>query len=328
MFGSAKKHKVNSLAFQSSIAPFLQKQGVVLLDGGLATELEKTGHNLNHRLWSAKLLISNPEEIRKVHLSYLKAGSDCITAASYQASIPGFVEEGKTEKEAKSLLQSAVSVACEARDEFVLTSTLKNGQRIRPLVAASIGPYGAYLADGSEYRGNYGISSTELRDFHERRWLALADTPADLFACETIPSLQEAEVLLELILETPDIQAWISFSCKDHMHISDGTQLAECAALFENCKQVLAVGINCTAPRFVSSLIEEARRGAPTILIIVYPNSGENYDATRKIWHGMSDPMDFSKACLEWQNLGASLIGGCCRTRPAHIKAMRERLLR
>lgn len=312
---------------QSPINPFLQKQGFVLLDGGLATELERLGHNLNHRLWSARLLMNKPEEIRKVHLSYLKAGSDCITSASYQASVPGFISEGKTEKEAKSLLKSAVELACETRDDYFQSSKFQHNYRIRPIVAASIGPYGAYLADGSEYTGNYGISTSKLRAFHNPRWEVLADSSADIFACETIPSLQEAEVLRELLSETPDIYAWISFSCKDEKDISDGTTLKEAVSLFENCEQVVAVGINCTAPRYISSLIEEAQRGAPTKSIIVYPNSGEIYDPIRKIWIGTSDPMDFSKASLDWYDQGASLIGGCCRTGPHHIKAMREALL-
>ncbi len=312
---------------QSPFDPFLEKQGVVLLDGGLATELERIGHNLNHRLWSAGLLMNKPEEIRKVHLSYLRAGSDCITSASYQASVPGFISQGKMEREAKALLKNAVELACETRDEYFQSPEFQHVSRIRPIVAASIGPYGAYLADGSEYRGNYGISTSDLRAFHEPRWEVLSDSSADLFACETIPSLQEAEVLLGLLSETPDINAWISFSCTDGMNISDGTPLKETVSLFENCDQVFAVGVNCTAPRYISSLIKKARMGASTKSIIVYPNSGEDYDATRKIWLGTSDPVDFSIASREWFRSGAAIIGGCCRTGPQHIKAMREALL-
>lgn len=313
----------------SPIAPFLEKQGVVILDGGLATELERRGHDLDHPLWSARvgLLLKRPEAIRQVHLSYLEAGADCIISASYQASLLGFQAEGLPVNQAKSLIKKTVALACEARDEFLENFKSHLSQRLRPLVSASIGPYGAYLADGSEYRGNYGVSSDELRAFHEPRWQALADTAADLFACETIPSFQEAEVLLEMMQETPHIPAWISFSCRDSEHISDGTPIVECAELFHRCEQVVAVGMNCTAPRFISALIERVRKGAPGKPVVVYPNSGEAYDVSRRVWVGTSDPVDFAQAAREWRAKSAALIGGCCRTEPAHIKAMREALV-
>lgn len=313
----------------SPIAPFFEKQSVVILDGGLATELGRRGHDLDHPLWSARvgLLLKRPEAIRQVHLSYLEAGADCIISASYQASLPGFQAEGLPVKQAKSLIKKTVALASEARDEFLENFGNHLGQRLHPLVAASVGPYGAYLADGSEYLGDYGVSSDELRAFHEPRWQALVETAADLIACETIPSFQEAEVLLKIMQQTPHIPAWISFSCRDGEHISDGTPVADCAALFADCDQVIAVGVNCTAPRFISALIEQVRKGAPNKPVVAYPNSGENYDATRRVWVGISDPVDFAKAACEWRAKGAALIGGCCRTGPEHIKTMRRALL-
>jgi len=168
---------------KSPIAAFLKQQGFVLLDGGLATELEKRGHNLNNNLWSASLLINHPQEIRKVHLSYLDAGADCITTATYQASIPGFVEQGISERKAKSLLKKALEIASEAREQYLDTSKNKNPSRIRPLIAVSIGPFGAYLADGSEFRGDYSVSTQELRSFHESRcdFAGNLDTPSGDF---------------------------------------------------------------------------------------------------------------------------------------------------
>lgn len=311
------------------LEPFLQKQDAVILDGGLATELERRGHDLDHPLWSARvgLLLKRPEAIRQVHLSYLEAGADCITSAGYQASLPGFQAEGLPVKQAKSLLKRTVALACEARDEFMQDNKDEKNQRLRPLVAASIGPYGAYLADGSEYRGNYGVSSETLRAFHAPRWQALAETAADLFACETIPSYQEAKVLLELMQTTPDIPAWISFSCRDGENISDGTPVVECAALLKDLQQVVAIGANCTAPRFISSLIEQIKLGAPDMPVVVYPNSGEMYDAARRMWIGASDPIDFAQAARDWRAKGAALIGGCCRTGPEHIRAIRQAVL-
>ena len=308
----------------SPVSPFLEHQGFVLLDGGLATELEKRGHSLDNNLWSASLLANMPHEIQDVHRAYLEAGADCITTASYQASVPGFIAAGFSEKKAKSLVQKAVEVATDARAQY-----LDEGDKptvTRPLVAASIGPYGAYLADGSEFRGDYCVSDGELRSFHESRWEILCETPADLFAIETIPSFREAVVLLEILKSSPDTHAWISFSCADGMSIRDGTPLVECAKLFAACEQIVGIGVNCTAPRYISSLIQQTRNGAPGKPVVVYPNSGEIYDGQKKSWDCATEPTDFTEAALEWFNLGACLLGGCCRTGPAHIEEMKRAL--
>ncbi len=310
---------------RSPIDPFIEKQGVLLLDGGLATELEKQGFVLDTALWSAHFLVSDPDAIRTVDRCYLDAGADCITTASYQASMAGFVAVVLSKREAGSLLRKAVALAREACDEYI--EGIKTGTPLRPLVAASIGPYGAYLADGAEYRGDYGVSKQELRAFHEPRWEILASSPADLLACETIPSFQEAEVLLALLQQTPDLFAWMSFSCRDGAHISDGTPITECAALFDACEQVVSVGVNCTAPRYMASLIEQVRAGAPGKPVVVYPNSGEVYDAQTKTWAGTADPLSCGLDAQDWFRRGARLIGGCCRMGPRHIKAMRDALL-
>jgi len=224
-------------------------------------------------------------------------------------------------------LSSAVALANEAADQYLEGSKSKGPGRMRPLVAASIGPYGAYLANGAEYRGDYGVSKSKLRAFHEPRWETLAASPVDLLACETIPNLQEAEVLLELLRQTPAVFAWMSFSCRDGEYISDGTSIRECAVLFEDCEQVAAVGVNCTAPRYISSLIKQIRAGAPCKPIVVYPNSGEIYDGEKRTWLGTSEPLNCGIAAGEWYRNGARLIGGCCRMGLRHIKAMREALL-
>ena len=302
-----------------------EKQGFVILDGGLATELENRGHDLNHKLWSAKLLLDTPEEIRQVHSDFLNAGADCIITANYQASVRGFMDEGMAQGEAEVLIIKAVKMAVEARDEFLRHN--KDPQRVRPLVAVSIGPYGAFLADGSEFRGDYAASNSELRSFHEPRWELLQNSGADLFAFETIPSVREAEILLDILRHTPDTYAWISFSCKDGERICDTTPIVECAKMFNNCNQIIAVGINCTAPRFVPSLIQRVHQGAPSKPIVVYPNSGEIYNAKSKTWSDFEDVVDFRKSAAQWFDLGARFIGGCCRTTPDHISEMRQVLL-
>ena len=311
----------------SPINPFIKKHGGLILDGGLATELEKMGFDLNTHLWSAQILDSNPEAIRNVHLSYLEAGADCITTASYQASIPGFISKGYSEKDAISLLERSVTLANEARDEYMALSRKSETERMRPLVAASIGPYGAYLADGSEYHGNYNVSKSQLRSFHESRWKVLSGTSVDLFACETIPSFEEAEVLLDLLSQTPEMFAWISFSCQDNERISDGTMLRDCAQLLKDSNQIVAIGINCTAPKYIPSLIEQVRLGSPDTPVMVYPNSGNFYNSKTRTWQENSDPLNCGIAASDWFGRGARLIGGCCQMGPEHIEAMRRNLI-
>ncbi|HSM55700.1 MAG TPA: homocysteine S-methyltransferase [Candidatus Sulfomarinibacteraceae bacterium] len=305
------------------IQPFLERYGVLILDGGLATELEARGHDLSDSLWSARLLRDNLQAIKQVHLDYLRAGADCIISASYQATIPGYVQHGLSEAQAVSLLQRSVELAREARDSFWET-VQHTGERLRPLVAASIGPYGAYLADGSEYSGRYGLDQAALIAFHRRRWQILVESAPDVLACETIPSAVEARALAHLLSETPDTVAWFSFSCRDEQHISDGTRLRECVEWLDAFPQVVAIGVNCTAPRFVPALIAEARRVSRKP-IIAYPNSGETYDVGQKRWLGLSIPADFAQQSGRWREAGAALIGGCCRTRPDHIREIRVR---
>jgi homocysteine S-methyltransferase len=301
----------------------IKKHKIKIIDGGLATELENSGFNLDHSLWSARLVLENPEAIKDVHLNYLKAGANIITTASYQASFPGCMKEGMSDTKITQLLNKTTEIAVEARKEFILNSGEK---QTFPLIAASIGPYGAYLANGEEYTGNYGVSKTELYDFHIKRWEILANTEADLMGCETIPSFKEAAVLRQIIDQTPNKQAYISFSCKDDKYINDGTPIIECAEMLSECEEVLAIGINCTAPRYVSGLIEKVREGAPDKEVVVYPNSGEAYDAKSKKWKGESSEEEFSKFAKEWSEKGATIIGGCCRTTPSHIKAICEAL--
>ena len=304
------------------IQPFLDNGNCLILDGGLATELEARGHELNNALWSADVLLKQPQAIRDVHLDYLKAGANCLITASYQATFQGFAERGLSRQGSRQLLNLTVELAHEARELYIESTQAT----IRPLIAASIGPYAAYLADGSEYTGVYDKDAAALADFHRERWHLLAASNADLLACETIPNRAEMYAFLELLRETPSVYAWLSFACKDDMSVSDGSSLRENAGILAKHPQVIAIGINCTAPRHLPSLIGEIRKGAPDKPIVVYPNSGERYDATSKTWNGDADVIRFGKSAKRWRAAGASLIGGCCRTGPAHITALRENL--
>jgi homocysteine S-methyltransferase len=294
----------------------------IVLDGGLATELEAQGAVLHKALWSAAHLHSDPEAIVRAHLAYLESGANCIISASYQATRKGLMTLGVTGDEADTLIASSVSLAMEARKRFKEANPASTRTI---LVAASVGPYGAALQDGSEYVGAYGVSKTALREFHEHRLHLLDAAGADVLACETIPDFDEAAVLGELLVSarTP---AWVSFSCRDGRHISDGTPIQKCAAMFADHPRVLALGVNCTPPQYISSLVRELKSAAPGKAIVVYPNSGERYEADTNSWHGTSTPVECGKAAEEWRSAGATLIGGCCRMGPEHIRRMRERL--
>ncbi|MGE5373983.1 MAG: homocysteine S-methyltransferase [Bacteroidota bacterium] len=302
------------------IASILDRYPVLVIDGALATELERRGCDLKDDLWSAKILLEQPEMIRQVHYDYFKAGADCAITASYQATIEGFSKRGLNQQEALALIQKSVGLAVEARDQFWADVSNRVG-RSRPFVAASVGPYGAFLADGSEYRGNYGLTETELMDFHRPRMQALIDAGADLLACETIPCLIEAQAMVKLLEEFQSIQAWISFSCRDEIHVNEGQRLEDCVRLIVASPFVSAVGVNCTSPKYIPSLIREAGR-ATDKPILVYPNSGETYDPTKNDWDGQPVYASFSEEAREWYRAGARMIGGCCRTTPEDIRGI------
>lgn len=288
-----------------------------MLDGGLATEMEARGADLDHFLWSARMLVERPELIRAIHLDYLAAGADILATATYQASFGGFERAGFDRQQGEQLMRLSVDLAVAAREDFWANTDSKQG-RLRPLVAASVGPYGACLHDGSEYHGKYDIGRQALRDFHRERLDVLADTAADLFAFETIPSLLEAEVLIDLLADYPRHCAWLSFSCRDGGRVSHGEAFAECAALADASPRIVAVGVNCTAPQFINELLDSvAGLATPRV---VYPNSGEHWVAHENRWAG--DHCAGLDAA-GWYCRGARLIGGCCRTGPDDIRRMR-----
>ena len=303
------------------IEAILTRFPIMILDGAFATELEKRGCNLNDQLWSAKILFENPKLIQAVHEDYLVAGADCVITASYQATFEGFAARGLSESEAAALITRSVTIARQARDRFWTGCSVDNN-RPRPLVAASVGPYGAFLADGSEYRGNYMLSEEQLMDFHRRRLQVLIAAEPDLLACETLPCLSEARALVRLLADSPGISAWISFTAKDGQHTCNGDRIRDCAAWLNDFDQVAAIGINCTAPRYVSELIKEISSETDKP-IIVYPNSGERYDPLLKQWRP-GDSGDFAAMAKQWLTDGARIIGGCCRTEPKDIRAICE----
>lgn len=290
-----------------------------ILDGGMATELERRGCDISGPLWSAQVLNDNPQAIEDVHFSYLEAGADCILTASYQVSAMGYAEIGQPPEAAAKALRQSVNLAAAARERY-------RRQSSRPVwIAASLGPYGAALHNGSEYHGNYDAGFADMVHFHAERLAVIEMTQADFVALESIPSLEEAEAIVEAMHQHPAIHGWISFTCKDEEHISHGEKLALCAQFLDKQDQVIAVGINCTQPRLILPLIGELKR-VTSKPVVVYPNSGEAWDAEHRCWTGASDTEAFGRLAREWTEAGAQIIGGCCRTGPEHIRAIRASL--
>jgi homocysteine S-methyltransferase len=291
---------------------FVPDDAVLVSDGGLATELEARGNDLSDSLWSARLLMDAPDQIRAAHLAFFRAGAVIATSASYQASFEGFARRGLDRREAAGLMRRSVDLARAARAEMA-------GDGQARWVAASVGPYGATLADGSEYRGRYGLTVRELAAWHRPRLEVLAGACPDVLALETVPDIDEAEALMAAISGL-GVPAWLSYSIAGE-RTRAGQPLAEAFAVVDGVPEVVAVGVNCCAPADVLAAIAAAREvtGKP---VIVYPNSGQEWDARRRAWAGRSRYS--AGQPRQWMAAGAKIAGGCCRVRPADIAVIAE----
>lgn len=304
---------------RKSLAAALQA-GPVVLDGGLSNQLQAAGHDLSDELWSARLLRDDPEAIIAAHIAYFAAGASVATTASYQATFEGFGRRGSSHREATELLRRSVRLGREA----AIRSLAAGAGAKRPLwVAASAGPYGAMLADGSEYRGRYGLTVRELERFHRPRLEVLAEAGPDVLALETVPDVDEAEALLRAI-DHLGVPAWLSFNIEGG-RTRAGQPVEEAFALAAGVDEVIAVGVNCCAPEDAADAVAAAAQitGKP---VVVYPNSGEAWDAETRSWRG---PPTFDPARVAaWQAAGARLIGGCCRVGPPQIRELARAIAR
>ena len=293
-------------------------EDVHLLDGGMATELEARGANIDGPLWSAHVLEEAPEKIVAVHRAYIEAGAECIETASYQVSRRGYAECGYPRERADAALLRAVELARTAVAAFP-------GRRV--LVAASLGPYGAALHNGAEYTGDYACGFADLIHFHRERIAVLASATGlqrpDVLAFETLPSLEEARALAEALSDFPELPAWFSFTCSDSRHVAHGELLRDCAALVDSLPQTAAIGINCTRPGLIAELISEIR-AVSSKPILVYPNSGEGWNAAHRCWTGTRDAGEFGVLAESWFRAGAQIVGGCCRTGPEYVRAVAQ----
>ncbi|MEN9970820.1 MAG: hypothetical protein RL146_121 [Actinomycetota bacterium] len=271
-----------------------------LLDGGLATALEDLGNTFTSELWTGELLKSAPDQIRDAHAAFVKAGAEIIITSTYQVSFPGCIAKGWTHQEVVDALKNSIQLARDAHS---------------PKVAASIGPYGAYLADGSEYRGNYDATEDQIREFHKERLEILIACKPDYLAIETIPEIREARVLLQLLKDLNNtIPVWIAFSCKDDLRLSSGESFRD-AAMISKELGANYVGINCTNPEVVTGLLESAEGYGP---FVVYPNAGRTWNEKLKRLEGATVKLS-DQHIQQWSECGATIIGGCCGIGPKEI---------
>ncbi len=311
----------------------LKDKRLIVMDGPMGTELERRGYDVNDALWSARFLEKDPAAIRRIHYDYFAAGADIVTCASYQGSTRGFTDAGYSLAEAEKLIARSMELVFEARkawweglppapeaaaDTGNPVPAGKNTGRPYPLAAGDIGPYGAYLADGSEYTGSYLLSEKEYRDFHLPRIRILKEAGAEIFAVETMPRLDEALACADM-LEELDCDYWISFTFKSERETCGGDPAAEVARAFRCFPHIKAIGVNCTPPELVSGIIRRIR-DCCDIPVCVYPNSGETYDGIRKTWARGRGVKPYVSMAREWYMQGARFIGGCCRTKPEDIK--------
>ena len=297
---------------KASLETILKNKEVMVIDGSMSTALERLGADNSSRLWTAAALADNPELIKQVHHEYFRAGADCGITCTYQATIPGLMEHGYSEEEAEKLIADSIRLFREARDEWWQDEGKESG-RDYPLCLAGIGPYGAYLADGSEYVGNYGVSDEVIYNFHRRRLEIVKEAGADIALIETQPSLNEAKIAAG-ICEEIGLDYWISFSCRDGYRINEGQLISECAKAFaEGYPRLKMIGVNCSKPEYVASLVRELKT-ATELPIGVYPNSGLIYDPETKTWTQPQNVMNFGSYALDYMQAGASAVGGCCTT--------------
>jgi homocysteine S-methyltransferase len=297
------------------VATILAREPFVLTDGGLASELAARGHDLDDPLWSARVLLDDPAAIAAVHRDYFAVGADCATTASYQAGLPGLRARGLDDDAARDVLRRSVALARAEADR------VDAGDRPRPFVVASLGSYGATVPGAAEYTGEFGsIDDDGLVRFHAERLEVLRED-ADVVAFETIPSRREALAIARVLREaSPGLAAWVSFTCRDAQHTGNGDRLLDCVAALADVDPVIAIGINCSAPSIVEDAIVELRR-ATSLPPIAYPNAGERW--AHSTWCGERvDPEAFTALAQRWWSAGARIIGGCCRTTPAHIAAL------
>ena len=289
----------------------------------MGTELDSRGVDTHDPLWSALALTTAPEAVRQVHTDYLKAGARVITTNTYQATLPALLRAGHDAHRAREVIAAGARLAGEAARRFEAEHP-----EAQLLIAGGLGPYGAYLADGSEYTGVYDVGALDapvFRDVHLPRIEMLAGEGIDLFALETLPRLDEAQALVGAVEDlAAESECWVSFQVRpDGAHLADGTPLAEAAAWAADQETVVAVGVNCVAPDVVPRALPVLREVTAKPLV-AYPNSGDVYDPVTRTWRATVGRGRLTASTSAWLDAGVRLIGGCCRTTPADTAELRD----
>ncbi|XP_053686988.1 serine/threonine-protein kinase sel-5 isoform X2 [Sabethes cyaneus] len=314
---------------------------IIVIDGGFSTQLAThVGQAIdNDPLWSSRFNATNPNAVIETHLDFLRAGSDCILTNTYQASIEGYMDYlDMNEEDSLKLIKSTVELAKLARSRY-LAEKVENKSHKIPWVVGSIGPYGAHLHDGSEYTGSYAdsVPLARIQKWHRPRINAILEAGVDALAIETIPCRGEADALLELMTtEHPTVRFWIAFQCKDGVSTAHGENFADTAIgvwnkarLMKN-HNLLAVGINCVHPKYTLQLLQAVHdlgtADEEKIPLIVYPNSGEIWDASGS-WTGEENCVPLETYVPQWIELGVKFIGGCCRTNARDIKRLKKTVI-
>ncbi|WP_367783562.1 homocysteine S-methyltransferase [Streptococcus pluranimalium] len=309
----------------------LEQEIPVILHGALGTELEARGYDISGNLWSAKFLLDGSEAIQTIHRDYVLAGADVVTTSTYQASLASLVNVGLSVDEAQKLIVKSVSLAKDAREEaWQELSQNEKQERHYPLISGDVGPYAAYLADGSEYTGEYGeVTKEALKDFHRPRIALFVAEEVDLLALETMPNKLEIKALAELLSEEfPQVEAYLSITSQDGKVLSDGTPLEEVVEILSTCPQILAVGVNCSSPSVSEEVLKHLSE-LTELPLLAYPNSGEIYDGSTQTWHhGEDGELSVPDCQAKWQNQfpQLKLVGGCCRTRPMDIARIKKQI--
>jgi homocysteine S-methyltransferase len=294
--------------------PTIAADRITVLDGGLSSALEQLGVDLRHDLWTARLLLEEPELLVEAHARFARAGAEVLITASYQAGLDRLTYEVGSLAEARSVLASTTSLA---REAFVRVGV--EGGR----VAASLGPYGALLADGSEYSGDYGVPWRDVRRTQRDRLEVLVETEPDWIAIETVPTRAEADTSLEALLDFPQARAWVAFTCRNGEHTWGGDPIEEAAVLAASSPQVVAVGVNCTDPRYVEVLLDRIS-SVTSLPLVAYPNHGRAWDATTGTWVGVTRRLAWDEWLPAWFDQGARLVGGCCGVGPDQLAPLAE----
>ncbi|KAF6215599.1 hypothetical protein GE061_010355 [Apolygus lucorum] len=294
----------------------------ILTTTEFTTELElQTGAPADgHPLWASRFLVTDPEACVATYRELIRSGAGMVFTNTYQATPEAFMTHLElTESEALDVFKESVNLCRRA---------IKEEKMQNIIVAGSVGSINALRADGSEYSGEFcsGISRETYISKHRSRLQALVDGGVDFITFETLPCSEEALALIDLLREFPGIKGWISFFGRNTTEISNGEKFADAAVKCwaRGKDQLVAVGVNCLDPAWVTPLFLSLKASDPTIPFVAYPNSGEKYDTAAKKWTPCESQKRVADYFPEWLDMGIAYVGGCCRNTAEDLRDMKR----